>query len=314
MPDTKKRKTEEWEMEFAQPVKVPVRPPSATGKRDWPVKSYKQTYPSTTGKSASAAAKVAGGVVTTTVPTATPHIEGVKFSNEKIRFGDSTASVSSGSGSGSGGNTIALTTTPMGPPSLPPPSKTPKEKSSHKPKSALKTPNAPADGKRVFSPMKGDGIELPEIPTDSEDDYSSSYDSDSDDNRSWAHSKGSGEGGGNAKGKFPIPDWAESPALKQALVAQQTMDPEQVFGPIGPLQMEEIFRGSGPQGKARFRNRSSSANWSMGDKLTREEIEQDLRARERMIERGGWEMGVMDQSDKEGSEGTGVSGSSRVGK
>lgn len=304
-------------MEFVAPVKVPVRPSAATGKRDWPVKPYKQTYSSTTAATGKTVvpAKVVGGVVTTTVPTATPHIEGVKFSNEKIRFGESTTTVSSGSGSGSGGSTVAPVTTPMGPPSLAPPSKTPKEKSSHKPKSALKTPNAPVDGKRVFSPMKGDGIELPEIPTDSEDDYSSSYDSDSDDNNnSWGQSKGSGEGAGNAKGKFPVPDWAESPALKEALVAQQTMDPEQVFGPIGPLQMEEIFRGSGPQGKARFRNRSSSANWSTGDKLTREEIEQDLRARERMIEKGGWEMGVMDQSDKESFEGAGVGGSGRVGR
>ena len=310
MPDSKKRKTEEWEMELAPPVKAPVRP-SAAEKRDWPAKSYKQTA-TTTGK----AAKMPGGVVTTTVPTATPHVEGVKFSNEKIRFGESATSVSSGSGSGSGsgGSTTAPVTTPMGPPPLPPSSKTPKEKSSHKPKSALKTPNAPADGKRVFSPMKGDGIELPEIPTDSEDDYSSSYDSDSDNDHSRGHSKGSGEGGGNLKGKFAVPDWAESPALKQALVAQQTMDPEQVFGPIGPLQMEEIFRGSGPQGKARFRNRSSSANWSMGDKLTREEIEQDLRARERMIEKGGWEMGVMDHGDKDGLESAGVGGSGRAGK
>ncbi|RPB20634.1 hypothetical protein L211DRAFT_760985, partial [Terfezia boudieri ATCC MYA-4762] len=94
-----------------------------------------------------------------------------------------------------------------------------------------------------------DGIELPEIPTDNSDSFE----------------------GPSKSSRFTVPHWAASPELKQALVAQQTMDPEEVFGPIGPLQMEEIFRGSGAQGKARFRNRSSSANWSTGDKLTREE-------------------------------------------
>lgn len=146
--------------------------------------------------------------------------------------------------------------------------------------------------------MNGDGIELPEIPTDSDEDYSSSH-SDSDE-EDWANGGGGGGAGPSSKNsKFAVPRWAESPALKQALVAQQTMDPEEVFGPIGPLQMEEIFRGSGAQGKARFRSRSSSANWSTGDKLTREEIDRDREARKRMIEKGGWEMGVMPESEKE---------------
>ncbi|KAF8458522.1 inner centromere protein, partial [Kalaharituber pfeilii] len=75
--------------------------------------------------------------------------------------------------------------------------------------------------------------------------------------------------------KFPVPHWAESPELRQQLVAQQTMDPEEVFGPMAPLQMEEIFKGAGNAGRARFRNRTSSANWDGADKLTRAEIEAD---------------------------------------
>lgn len=294
MPDAKKRKTEEWELDNLPPApttstvasgKAPVRPSATGSKRDWPAKStYAQSYTAVGSSTVAAvpfASKGSGGsgsggsggstikvATKTSLTTITPHVENAKFSTEKIRFAaDST------------------TTTPAAASSS---SKTPKDNNGKvMKKSALK---APTDGKRVFSPMKGDGIELPEIPTDSEDEYSSSR-SDSDDD-GWG-------GGGGSKSKFAVPQWAESPELKQALVAQQTMDPEEVFGPIGPLQMEEIFRGSGAQGKARFRNRSSSANWSVGDKLTRDEIERDLEARKRMIERGGWEMGVMPESDKE---------------
>ncbi|KAF8421415.1 hypothetical protein EV426DRAFT_609163 [Tirmania nivea] len=300
MPDAKKRKTEEWELDNlppppTAPVGAPVRPSAAGARRDWPAKStYVQGYTSA-ATAVSVAVPLAGGsggssgsgggsgastvkvatkaaassnTITTIVPTVTPHIEGVKFSNDKIRLAADSTTTTPGPSHG--------------------PSKTPKEKSILK-KSALKTPNDPQ--KRVFSPMKGDGIELPEIPTDSEDDYSTSP-SDSDSDSFEGPSKSS---------RFPVPHWAASPELKQALVAQQTMDPEEVFGPIGPLQMEEIFRGSGVQGKARFRNRSSSANWSTGDKLTREEIERDREARVRMVQRGGWDMGVMPEGDEEGS-------------
>ncbi len=118
---------------------------------------------------------------------------------------------------------------------------------------------------------EGDAISLPEIPTDSEDDE------DDDD--------------GDGVGKdFNVPDWAQSPALRQLLEAQQLIDPEQVFGPIAPLHMEEIFKNKDRH--HRFRNRTSSANWSGQDRLTQEEIQRDLEARRRLIANGEWSYGM----------------------
>ncbi|WVQ73311.1 hypothetical protein IAR50_002879 [Cryptococcus sp. DSM 104548] len=67
---------------------------------------------------------------------------------------------------------------------------------------------------------------------------------------------------------FNRPDWAESPALNKALAAQATIDPDEYFGHIGPLNMEELFKARA----GKFRPRSSSANWSRGDGLTPMEI------------------------------------------
>ncbi len=64
------------------------------------------------------------------------------------------------------------------------------------------------------------------------------------------------------------------------------MDAEQVFGPIGPLHMEEIFKNKDRH--HRLRVRTSSANWSGSDRLTEEECRRDLAARERMRRDGGW--------------------------
>ncbi|KAG1749998.1 uncharacterized protein EDB91DRAFT_1110824 [Suillus paluster] len=66
---------------------------------------------------------------------------------------------------------------------------------------------------------------------------------------------------------FDPPDWAQSPELRQALQMQSTVDPDDIFGAIRPLRMEEIFRTR----QSRFRARSSSANWSGTDRLTVEE-------------------------------------------
>lgn len=67
---------------------------------------------------------------------------------------------------------------------------------------------------------------------------------------------------------FDAPDWAQSPELRQALQMQSTMNPDDIFGAIRPLRMEELFRTR----QSRFRARTSSANWSGSDKLTVEEI------------------------------------------
>ncbi|EIW67553.1 hypothetical protein TREMEDRAFT_33225, partial [Tremella mesenterica DSM 1558] len=69
---------------------------------------------------------------------------------------------------------------------------------------------------------------------------------------------------------FQRPAWAESPALKQALEAQAARNPDDLFGAIRPVSMEELFKVR----TGKFRARTSSANWNGGDRLTRaEEVE-----------------------------------------
>lgn len=66
---------------------------------------------------------------------------------------------------------------------------------------------------------------------------------------------------------FDPPDWAQSPELRQQLQLQSTVNPDEIFGPIKPLRMEEVFRTR----QSRFRARTSSANWTGSDRLTIEE-------------------------------------------
>ncbi|KAK4130532.1 hypothetical protein BT67DRAFT_445592 [Trichocladium antarcticum] len=112
--------------------------------------------------------------------------------------------------------------------------------------------------------QNGETIELPDIETDE--------DSDDDD--------------GN-DGHMTVADWANSPALKAALLAQEQVDPMQVFGPSAPLNMEEVFSKTRDR-FPKFRARTSSANWSGTDKLTSEDIRKDLAARDKMRREGGW--------------------------
>jgi len=76
--------------------------------------------------------------------------------------------------------------------------------------------------------------------------------------------------------KPPIvkPAWAESPALMAQLKRQQFINPDDVFGEIKPPAIDDIFRHGNRRGHSTFRPRSSSANWTGQDKLTREEIEE----------------------------------------
>lgn len=105
----------------------------------------------------------------------------------------------------------------------------------------------------------GESINLPEIATDSEDEDSAD--------------------------EIAAPDWVNSPALRELLTQQQLVDPEQIFGPIAPLQMEEVFKNKDRHRK--FRDRTSSALWT-NDKITEEERRKDREARERLIREGGW--------------------------
>ncbi|EPS40618.1 hypothetical protein H072_5521 [Dactylellina haptotyla CBS 200.50] len=129
------------------------------------------------------------------------------------------------------------------------------------------TPSAPRTGRLPptisrESPIypNPESIELPEIHTDSEDDEGDK--------------------------SFRVPKWADSPELRQALQDQLGIDPETIFGPIAPLSMEDIFRGR--TDRAKFRARTSSANWSGADRLTAAEIEADRIERQRILENGGW--------------------------
>ncbi|KAF8213059.1 hypothetical protein K438DRAFT_1803337 [Mycena galopus ATCC 62051] len=66
---------------------------------------------------------------------------------------------------------------------------------------------------------------------------------------------------------FDPPSWAQDPVLQQALQVQSTINPDDIFGAVRPLKMEEVFRNK----TGRFRARTSSANWTGTDRLTVEE-------------------------------------------
>lgn len=66
---------------------------------------------------------------------------------------------------------------------------------------------------------------------------------------------------------FKRPAWAESPALRHALEAQAQVNPDELFGPIKPLRMDELFK----ERAGKFRARTSSANWNGADRLTEAE-------------------------------------------
>ncbi|KAI1797846.1 hypothetical protein LXA43DRAFT_982300 [Ganoderma leucocontextum] len=106
-------------------------------------------------------------------------------------------------------------------------------------------PKTPAGPPPAQEPPRvaSESIELPDINSE----YSDSEDED--------------------RPKRDLPDWAKSPDIAAALQQQSTINPDDIFGPIGPLRMEEIFRTR----HSRFRARSSSANWTGTDELTRAE-------------------------------------------
>ncbi|KAL7796590.1 hypothetical protein V8C37DRAFT_372301 [Trichoderma ceciliae] len=110
--------------------------------------------------------------------------------------------------------------------------------------------------------QNGESIELPEIQTDDDDD----------DDESQA---------------MNVAAWADSPDLRRALMRQETMDPSQIFGPPAPLNMEEVFNKSKDKWH-KFRQRTSSANWSGLDRLTEDDIRKDMAARDKLRRDGGW--------------------------
>lgn len=171
-----------------------------------------------------------------------PQVEVVKFSKDKIRFANEAVTA---------------------PPSI---FKTPGTKSSSK-LAMLKTPSGAKD-----SPIyqNGELIDLPDIPTDSEDDDDDHHHDDI------------------PKVNFNVPQWAESPELRAILRKQQAVNPEEIFGPMAKLDMDAIFQNRTDKQAHRFRSRTSSANWSGADRLTAAEIAADNEARQKMIAQGGW--------------------------
>jgi hypothetical protein len=105
----------------------------------------------------------------------------------------------------------------------------------------------------------GDDIKLPEIMTDSEDE--------------------------DSENEFEQPSWVNTPNLREMLSNQQLMDPEHIFGPIAPLEMEKVFPNK--ERHKRFRERTSSAYWA-NDEVTAEEKRKEREARERLVRDGAW--------------------------
>ncbi|GLA38575.1 hypothetical protein AnigIFM63309_005874 [Aspergillus niger] len=131
---------------------------------------------------------------------------------------------------------------------------------------AHRTPAAPSASQKA--PVKespkypnGENINLPEIATDSEDE-----DSDAE--------------------MLPVPKWAQPKELESLLRQQEGMEVDSIFGPIAPFSLEETFKSDKKIKK--FRERTSSANWSGADGLTQDEIRRDLAERQRLRLNGGW--------------------------
>ncbi|KAF7339481.1 INCENP-ARK-bind domain-containing protein [Mycena sanguinolenta] len=93
-------------------------------------------------------------------------------------------------------------------------------------------------------PIPSESIELPDINSE----YSDSDDED-------------------RPRTFDPPSWAQDTMLQQALQVQSTINPDDIFGAVRPLKMDEVFRNR----TGRFRARTSSANWTGTDRLTVEE-------------------------------------------
>jgi hypothetical protein len=119
--------------------------------------------------------------------------------------------------------------------------------------------HAPQSQPPTIQYPNGDDIKLPEIMTDSEDE--------------------------DSENEFEQPSWVNTPNLREMLANQQLMDPETIFGPIAPLNMEAVFPNK--ERHKRFRERTSSAFWA-NDQVTEEEKRKEREARERLVRDGAW--------------------------
>jgi hypothetical protein len=136
-------------------------------------------------------------------------------------------------------------------------------------KTPLQSHKLPPPSTSKSSPhfINGEHIHLDDIPTDSDEE-------DSEDERDK---------------KSSMPDWVRTPNLFRNLSDQEGLNPDAVFGPIAPLNMEEMFKDKSRHKK--FRDRTSSANW-FADRVTDDEVKRDIAARDRMRKDGGWSYGL----------------------
>ena len=124
------------------------------------------------------------------------------------------------------------------------------------PRPATTTPKCPS----------GEDINLPEIATESEEEDS------------------------DASEGMPVPKWAQPDELESILRQQEGAETDHIFGRIAPFSLEEAFRSD--KHIKKFRNRTSSANWSGQDGLTKEEKDRDNEERRRLRMNGGWTMNM----------------------
>ncbi|KAJ7860987.1 hypothetical protein B0H14DRAFT_3084784 [Mycena olivaceomarginata] len=66
---------------------------------------------------------------------------------------------------------------------------------------------------------------------------------------------------------FDPPSWAQFPHYQQALEIQSTINPDDVFGAVRPVKMDELF----PNRAGSVSSRTSSVDWTGADRLTAKE-------------------------------------------
>jgi hypothetical protein len=189
-------------------------------------------------------------------PSRMPQVDGVKYSQDKIRFATDTP----------GGTTTTATTNSSA--------------------TIFKTPATRLKKGKMAVPMKDSplypnpkDIKLPEIPSE----YVSPKTLPIASTNFITSSEDEAE-----KPSFNVPQWAESPELREILAHQEGINALEVFGPISKIDMEAVFNKTTDDKKNRFRARTSSANWSAADRLNDAEIQADQAARRLMMETGKW--------------------------
>ncbi|OAX39002.1 hypothetical protein K503DRAFT_769917 [Rhizopogon vinicolor AM-OR11-026] len=233
-PTTASKKAEE-DMTKKRKITVEVKKPPSKDKKD-------AAPPSKLAKSslATPAAKVALASKTVKVSASSALISSTTYNASQNVAGSSTVKSAA----------TEAKTSKVGPPKGKAKAVVPQENEDKLPSAVVQNQMAA----RAMAQLRAAKQQSPEVPSESIElpDINSEYSDSEDEDRVRT---------------FDPPNWAQSPELRQALQMQSTVDPDEIFGAIRPLRMEEVFRTR----QSRFRARTSSANWSGTDKLTVEE-------------------------------------------